>query len=328
MKKVIILIVVIVIFCNPIFAQEKKDSDKFKVDKSKLFPKITRLAITELTVNFKLTTTAKTIAQEKSSKNTAGARVSAYLETTDGDLTLGDCQKITDHFYSYFQKKLKAGGIDTVGWNQIIASEFYSKISEDEEKNDEDSKKGGGGNEWITATANKGKIVHSGKIGFAGGKGKRSLEFVKDIGAVAASFKLVVDFADVMVNLDIKTTQSKTNGDWYTPAVTSKKYTWAVNPEMRIGDAENTWTYIWGSKGWPEFVTQWNDISSPGKYADSMTEDVSKARSGVAKQFAFRKELTPVLIQATREKYIEAARKACEKYADAFVERINAEKGK
>ncbi len=328
MKKLFVLFTAIVFVSNLAFAQETKDSDQFKVDKSKLFPKMTKLAITELTVNYKLTTTAKTITQEKSSKDIAGARVSAYLEITDGDLTRDDCQKITNHFYSYFQKRLKAGGIDTVGWNQMIATDFYTKISDDEDKEEADAKQGGGGNEWITATANKGKIVHSGKTGFAGGKGKRSVEFVKDLDAIAASFKLVIDFADVIVNLDLKTKEAHVSGDWYTPAVTTKKYTWAINPEMRIGDPDNTWTYIWGNKGWPEFVLQWNDIPSPGKYADSMTEDVSKARSGVAKQFAFRKELTPVLIQTTREKYITAAKKACEKYADAFVERVNIEKGK
>lgn len=66
----------------------------------------------------------------------------------------------------------------------------------------------------------------------------------------------------------------------------------------------------------------WNDIESHTKYAESMTEDVSKARSGVAKQFAFRKELTPVLIQTTRDKYKTAAKKAMETYADALVEKI------
>jgi hypothetical protein len=66
---------------------------------------------------------------------------------------------------------------------------------------------------------------------------------------------------------------------------------------------------------------QWNDIPVEGNYAESATEDVSKARSGLAKQFAFRKELTPVLIQTTKAKYKAAATHAVEKWADAWVAR-------
>jgi hypothetical protein len=299
--------------------QEKPDASKFRWEESKLIPKLKKLAITELTVNYKLTTTAKTIAQEKSSGKVAGARVTAYLEFTDGEPSEDYFQGITDHFYSYFQKKLKANGIDTVGWNQMTASEFYQKIGDDDEK---DSKKEGGGNEWVVCTANKGKIVHTGQAGFAGGKGKRAAEFAKDFGT-AASFKVNVDFADVMVNMDIKTTARKDLFDgWYYPAVTSKKYTWGVHAQMMVGDQDNKkWTYIWGPKGWPEFLFQWNDIPVAGEYADSMTEDVSKARGGLAKQFAFRKELTPVLIQTTQDRYKAAATHAVEKWVDAFVER-------
>ncbi|MBS1683084.1 MAG: hypothetical protein JST48_15335 [Bacteroidetes bacterium] len=203
-----------------------------------------------------------------------------------------------------------------MGWNVVTASDFYQKIGDDEKE----SKKEGGGNEWIICTANKGKIVHSGQAGFAGGKGKRAADFAKDFGT-AASLKVNVDFADVMVNLDIKTTERKELFDgWYYPEVTKQKYTWGVHAQMMVGDQDNKqWTYIWGDKGWPEFLFQWKDIPVEGNYAVSLTEDVSKARSGIAKQLAFRKELDPVLIQTTREKYIAAATHAVEKWADAFV---------
>jgi hypothetical protein len=68
-------------------------------------------------------------------------------------------------------------------------------------------------------------------------------------------------------------------------------------------------------------LMQWSDIPVAGDYAESVSEDVSKARGGIAKQFAFRKELDPVLVQTTREKYIGAATHAVEKWADAFVAR-------
>jgi len=323
--KKLLLLMLATLLCGTAFAQkkgqalEKSDASRFNWDKSKLIPNLKKLAITELTVNYKLTTTAKTIAQERSTGKIAGARVSAYLEFTDTEPTQDDFQGITDHFYRYFQKKLKANGIDTVGWNEMTASDFYQKIGDDDK---DDSRKEGGGNEWVVCTANKGKIVHSGQAGFAGGKGKRATDFAKDFGT-GASFKVNVDFADVLVNLEIKSTARKDLFDgWYYPATTKQKYTWAVHAMMLVGDQDNKqWTYIWGTKGWPEFLFQWNDIPVDGNYATSLTEDVSKARSGLAKQFAFRKELTPVLIQTTRDKYKAAATQAVEKWVDAFVER-------
>ncbi|MBS1559258.1 MAG: hypothetical protein JST69_11095 [Bacteroidetes bacterium] len=300
--------------------QEKTDASRFRWEQSKIVPKLKKLAITELTVNYKLTTTAKTIAQEKSSGKIAGARVTAYLEFTDGEPSQDDFQGITDHFYSYFQKKLKANGIDTVGWSTVTDSEFYQKNGDDNEK--DDSKKKGSGNEWIECTANKGKIVHRGAAGFAGGKGKRAEQFAKEFGT-AVSLKVNVDFADVVVNMAIKTRERINLYDgWYYPEVTTQKYTWGVHAQMRVGDQDNkNWTYIWGTKGWPEFLFQWSDIPVEGNYATSMTEDVSKARSGLAKQWAFRKELTPMLIQTTKDKYKSAAIHAVEKWVDAFVER-------
>jgi hypothetical protein len=326
-----ILMFALVAACGTVSAQKKKgeappppaDASRFAWEKSKLIPKLEKLAITELTVNYKLTTTAKTtVVEDRSGGKIAGARVTGFLEFTDAEPTLDDYQGITDHFYRYFQKKLKENGIDTVGWNEITASEFYQK-SGGEEGDKEDAQKEGGGNKWVTCTANKGKIIHKGMTGFAGGKGKRAMEFGKEF-ANAITFKVNVDFADVMVNLDVKSTDSRSiGGGWYYPATTSKKYTWGVHAQMMVGDQDNKneRTFIWAGKGWPEFLYQWNDIPVAGEYAESVTEDLSKARSGLAKGFAFRKELDPVLIQTTREKYLAAARNAVEKWADAFVAR-------
>ncbi|RAW02541.1 hypothetical protein [Pseudochryseolinea flava] len=327
--KLRLLMIAIVLASGTALAQKKKqdaapptDASRFNWDKSKIIPKLERLAIVELTVNYKLTTTAKTITQEdRSGGKIAGARVTGFLEFTDSEPTQADYQAITDHFYRYFQKKLKENGIDTVGWDQVTASEFYQK-SGGEEGEKEDAQKEGGGNKWVTSTANKGKVIHKGLTGFAGGKGKRAMEFGKEFGT-AATFKVNVDFADVMVNLDIKSTDRRdVGGGWYYPATTSKKYTWGVHAQMMVGDQENKeYTYIWAGKGFPEFLMQWSDIPVAGEYAESVTEDVSKARSGLAKGFAFRKELDPVLIQTSREKYIAAARNAVEKWVDAFVTR-------
>ena len=51
-------------------------------------PKLDRLALAQLTVNYKLTTMERTVGKDKSSGKMAGAKLSAYLETTDGDLQI------------------------------------------------------------------------------------------------------------------------------------------------------------------------------------------------------------------------------------------------
>jgi hypothetical protein len=322
-----LLMFAMVLVMSTVSAQKKKqeaapptDASRFNWENSKIVPKLQKLAITELTVNYKLTTTAKTVTvEQRSGGHIAGARVTGFLEFTDSEPTQADFQGITDHFYRYFQKKLKENGIDTVGWNEVTASEFYQKSGDDEDKQ---SEKEGGGNKWVVCTANQGKIIHRGMAGFAGGKGKRAMEFTKQFGT-AVSFKVNVDFADVMVNLEVKSTDRRDVGNgWYYPATSSKKYTWGVHAQMMVGDQDGKErTYIWAPKGWPELLWQWSDIPVEGNYAESVSEDVSKARSGLAKQFAFRKELDPVLITTTREKYIAAATHAVEKWVDAFVAR-------
>jgi hypothetical protein len=327
--KCVILMFAIVSLCGTLSAQKKKkdepvpekpDAGRFRWEQSKVIPKLKKLAITELTVNYKLTTTAKTITQEsRSGGQIAGARVTGFLEFTDSQPSPADFQGITDHFYHYFQKKLKENGIDTVGWNDVTASEFYTKIDAADEK--DDAAKEGGGNKWVTYTANNGKIVKKGLTGFAGGKGKRAMEYAKEFGT-AASFKVNVDFADVMVNLEVKSTDQRDIGNgYYYPATSSKKFTWGVHAQMMVGDQENKdVTFLWGAKA-AEFLWQWSDIPTVDNYATSVSEDVSRARSGLAKQFAFSKELTPVVIETTREKYIDAAKRAVDEWVDAWVTR-------
>jgi hypothetical protein len=317
MKKVLRLIALMTLISNLIYAQQS-DADKLKVDKPKILSKLDRLALAQITINYKLTTTAKVVS--KGNQGTvAGARVSAYLETTDGELTEGDFQEVSDYFYSYFQKTLKSNGIDTVAWSSITATDFY-KSADDKEVETQEGKKEMGGNAWVTNTAHKGNILHGKELAFAFAKIKKASNFCEEIGAPAGFFYLTLDFADVLVNLDIKeTAYSDLGNGWYRPSTKSKKYSWAVNPEMRVGQPESGYTLFWNKKSQAEILFLTSDIEGKVKYQDYMGEDVSKARSGLAKQFAFRKELTPVLIETTKGKYKEAAKKTLEKYADAFV---------
>ena len=293
------------------------DADMLKVDKPKILSKLDKLALAQITINYKLVTTAKTVAQEKKTGQTAGARVTAILETTDGELSENDFQEISDYFYSYFQKTLKANGIDTVAWSTIAATDFYKNTAENEDES-KDDKNAKGGNTWVTNTAHKGNILHGkSELGFAFGKIKKGAAFCEEIGAPAGFFYLTVDFADVKVNLDINT---KVESMYYSRSTTKKTYAWGVDPTiLSVGQPEKGLTLFWNKKSQGEILFQQQDMETKFKYHDAMGEDPSRARSGLAKQFAFRKELTPFVIETTKAKYKEAAKKALEKYADAFV---------
>jgi hypothetical protein len=305
-------------------AVAQTDADRLKIDKSKILSKLDRFAVAQLRVNYKLTTTAKTIGKDKSSGSMAGAKVSAYLLTTDGELTENDFQQVTDYFYSYFQRKLKENGIDTVAWSTITGTDFYKNAADDDDKK-EDSKGEKGGNVWVTTTAHKGNVLHSGQIAFAFGKAKKAMTFSEEIGAPAGYFDITVDFADILVNVDVKSTEYKDLGNgWYRPASTKVKYSWAVNPNMGIGQADNGLQLFWNKKGVAEVMFQYKDIMSDFRYADKTSEDETKVKNNFAKMWAFRKELTPVVIETTKDKYKEAARKVCEKFVDAFIAKVNA----
>lgn len=282
--------------------------------KTKIIRKLNKLAIAQITVNYKITTEERVIGKEKRSGSVAGAKVTAYLQTTDGDLTENDLQEVTDYFYSYFQKKLKASGIDTVGWSTIAGTDFYQNNKSEKEK------EGGerAGNVWVTRTAHNGNTIYGGGLAFAFLKLKKASKFCDEIGAPAASFYVTLDFADVMVNVDIKTSTSSSL--YYTTNTRSTRFKSAVNPEMKVVTS-NQFSLFWNGKVQAESLILKQDLESVGGYSDNISEDASKGRSGLAKAFAFRKEMTPVVIETTREKYKTAAKKALEKYADAFVEK-------
>ena len=270
--------------------------------KPKIMPNLEKFAIAQLTVNYKLSSTQMTVGKEKTfmgGSNMAGAKITAYLETTDGELTEADFQEVTDHFYAYFQKKLKSSGIDTVAWSKITATEFYKDNDEkDDDKEDKNQVK-------VTNNANKGARIYGGATAFAFGKGKKATKFCEEVGAPAGFFHLTVDFADLMADVNIKTGRDKR----------TTTYSSSVKPDMKV--APNTGlTLLWNEKYQSESLMVQKDISSDYTYHTSLTEDPSRIKN---RAFAFAKSMKPVVIETTREQYKTAAKKALEKYADTFI---------
>lgn len=324
MKKIILQTVLVVFLSNSIFAQSS-DADKIQIfSKPKLIAKLDKLAIPQITVKYKLVSTAKTIGKDKKSGVVAGAKLSAYLETTDGELTTADFQEITDAFYVYFQNKLKSNNIQTVDWSAITATEFYQS---QEDKEDKKSTKNE--NTWIQVSANNGKELYGGGTAFIMGKAKRSAKFCEELGATAGYFYLTVDFANLF--LDMSVNQSKSETMFTSTTTRSKSYTWAVNPLIQVespimGLGQIEYTMLNNDKmNVAEMSWLKEPIQGTLKYADNASEDSSKLKNSL---WAFRKEMQPVVVETTRAKYKAAAKEALQKYADAFVAKALQLKGK
>jgi hypothetical protein len=299
------------------FAQ-KPDAAKFEVGvggtfaKPKIIPALDKLGLAQITVKYNLTTTTRTVGKENSTGAVAGAKLTAFLETTDGKLTDADFQEITDHFYTYFQKKLKAGGIDTVAWGTIASKDFFS---ESEEKPKETGHEGSA-NAWATSFAHQGNNLYSGGIAFTFGRAKKAAKFAEELGAPAAYFNLTVDFADVMLDVDIKSTSHE--GLFTIEKTRSWKYNSAVRPQVSVVPTDATSnTLFWNEKYQAETLLLRKDINADVVYQDNVSQDPSRMKNSA---WAFAKEMNPVVIETTRDKYKSAAKKALENYADAFVD--------
>ena len=298
-------------------AEDTKNAEILKIGVGGTFgkPKIIRsldnLAIAQITVNYKLSTTEKTVVKDKSSGQIAGAKVSAFLETSDGELATADFQEVSDYFYSYFQKKLKQNGIDTVAWSTIAAADFYKEA--DEKKADEDQEKKSG-QVWVTNNANKGNTIYGGKIGFAFGKGMRAVKFAKAMGAPIGYFYVTIDFADVVMNMDLKVSKEERWLDIKT--TTTKKYDAHVRANMKVTTSEMGLSMLENEKGVVETISLTEELESNAPYNATAYQDPSRLKNNL---FRFAKEMNPVIVETTKAEYKAAAKKACEKYADAFV---------
>ena len=297
--------------------ESKQNAEKFKLmlggtfAKPKIMPNMKKFALAQIRVNYKLTTTESTIGKERSTGAMAGAKLAAYLETTDGKLVQEDFQEITDHFYHYFQLKLKEAGVDTVAWSAIASSEFNKSGDDDDDKADKDDPV------VMSANANNGNVMYRGKTAFAFGKAKRATNFCDEMDAAAGFFNITLDFANILLDVKINTSE---HANAYTIEKTrSFKYKGTVIPQMIIvptNFGNSRGSLLWNQKSQAEALAVIDNIPGDGSYSEKVSQDPSRLKNNL---FAFAKSLTPVVIETTRSKYKEGAKRSLEKFADAFI---------
>lgn len=334
MKNLISLILLVIFNTNISFAQDSQNADLAKAmsvevggtfGKSKIIPKLEKLGLAQLTVTYKNISTKSVTKTEKKrtligKENVARgtASVSAYLNITDEELNDSDYQEITDYFYTYFQKVLKQNNIDTVSWSAISESDFFKNGKDNKGKNDGDDKTQAS----VTYNANMGNTMYNGKLGFAFGKGKKAASFSEQVGAPLAFIYTTVEFADLVAEIDIKT---RSNRNAWSPSyisyapVTKMKTKTTVEAIMKIPTNSGTSLFV-NEKYQSENIITIGDIQAEMDYAVELSEDRSLLKKK-STFFSFSKKIesNPVVISTTKDAYKKAAKKALEKYADAFI---------
>jgi hypothetical protein len=299
--------------------ESKQNAEKVKYIVGGTFakPKVLKtdkFALAQIRVNYKLSSTESVVGKEKSSGTMAGAKLAAYLETSDGKLTKEDFQEITDHFYHYFQLKLKEAGVDTVAWSAITNTDLYKDGDAEEEKADEDDPV------MMSANANNGNIMYKGKIGFTFGKAKKASRFCEELNAAAGFFNITLDFANILLDVKIKTGEHENM--FMIERTKSFKYDGTVIPQMNIVPSNfgsSRGSLLWNEKSVSEGFGVMENINGDETWSEKISQDVTRVKNN---PFQFAKKLTPVVIETTRSKYKEGAKRSLEKFADAFVAKM------
>ena len=148
-------------------------------------------------------------------------------------------------------------------------------------------------------------------------KQKRATSFCEEVDAAAGFFNITLDFANILLDVKIKSTEH-TNA--YTIEKTrSFKYNGTVLPQMIIVPTDfgkSPGSLLWNQKSQTEALAVMDNIEGGGTYSEKISQDPSRLKNH---PFQFAKKLTPVVIETTRSKYKEAAKRSLEKYADAFI---------
>lgn len=346
--KSIISAITFIVLTTGVVAQKKEQL--FDYQKSGTFSKPTilknlkQIAIAQNTVFFKTISTADFMKNErnaiggrKSGGATVKAKLSAFLEFSDEDPTVEDYQKLTDDFHAYLNKKLADAGITSVEWNTITQHSFYKEKDKDEEESPELTTKKE--NAYYKINALKGNTLinyrpfgNGMNVGFAFGRAKRAADFTEDLKAPVLYLHTVVDFSDILVDADVKSV-SAYNLD-YTTLNTFKKYkaNGTVVANVKVA-GWNTWDgkpmggriYLTEKMKTDVYMFK-SDISSNTPYATELIQDPSKMNKkrplfGIS--FGKKMDLIPVAIVTTKAKYLAAAKKALEQFADQWVAQIH-----
>ena len=340
------LLCLCVLFATVVKAQDEKLADEtFKMyvggtfAKPKMFGKMEKLALAQTSIYFKTATTREVIENErgafggrKSGGGSVAGRLTAYLNTTDGELEDADFQELADSFYTYLSRKLADAGVGQVEWAAITNTNFYKEQGvdvDDIRKDASEMKKKG--QIYAHINANRGSTLWKYSItggmspGFAFGKAKKAARFSEDLNADLAFMHIVVDFADILLEGEVHTgTSTKYGAGGYTVVTKNKKWKMDASVGANLKVAANSgMSMFYNQKSQVESMGVSKDVPSGVAFASSVAEDPEKEKLR-KKDNLFAKDfnMTPIVVSTTKAQYKAAALKALQNYADIFSAKV------
>ncbi len=280
--------------------------------------KTTKLALSQVRVHYKIVTTRAAETRDNS------AKVTVYL---DGAMTNQDLQNLTNEFYIILQRKLGALGIEFADWDAITKTEYYNNREDVTLEKNNVNADGGNGQAWVSFTANNGPVFYRYNVdqtkGFgellAFGKMKKIGKMTETLDADFASFDVVVDFTAIEFATSKDTVWQ--DGTKYL------KYGANYNIAAMMSVPQSYALFIDRKLKFDQYASKL-PVGQRDFFSNKPYEDASKAAYKTKTIFGNTKfTFTPVVIDARRELYIAAARRALELYADIFVEKMRLIRG-
>lgn len=343
MKKIFFLLLLALTFSA--YSQDEKTVDQTlkmyvggSFAKPKIFGKMDKIAIAQSSIYFKTVTTREVVeternvfGQRKSGGGSVAGRLTAYLETTDGELADADFQELADGYYTYLTAKLKENGIEAVDWSAITNAEFYKEqgMDVDDIKKDMNEMKKKG-QIYAHINANNGNTLWRYSItggispGFAFGKAKKAAKFSEEVGGDLAFMHIIVDFADIILDGDVKTGETTNYGAGGLTTIT-KTNKWKMDASVgaNVKIAAGGMSMFYNKKNQTESMGVNKEISSGVPYSTSVEQDPTRQKlRNKDNMFAKDFNMTPVVIYTTKAQYKSAAKKALENFADIFILKI------
>lgn len=319
MKTIIRTIAVLAFFTISATAQglSKIADDTFGYLKAGTFgkPKVakntTKLSIGQVRVHYKLITSRASVQKRNA------ADVTVYL---DSDLTEKDLQGLTNEFYEILKRKIGAVGIGLTDWNDIAATEYYlERLSKNQDKKLK-GHDGDAGQAWYSLTAFDGPVLlkwtpygSTELIGF--GQIKDMSKTSQVTGGDLTTFDVVVDFASIMLNTEIKQDKGFIfYGDPYFHA------DYSIGGMISI---PQSYVYLNDTKNNFDQYKLELPVAERIAFADKPYKDESKAALKTQDFWgAERHTFTPLVIPAKKERYLSVARQVLTLYAEMFAEKL------
>ena len=337
LKNLLLVAFLSLVFSFDGYAQEavefKRGGDR-NINGINLMKRMNDISVIQATVLFQNATKRGIFKNERGlfgAAKTHGASMSAeltaYLVFSDGEPSDAEYQKVVDDFYVYLNKKLDEKGIKTTPWQTFANSNLYTQLRGEKEDDKTSEEMTSRGNAWKIITAYNGPrairynpMNHNYNAPAVRGTVRLS-NYGKDVKvSTVAALNIVVDFADIYLDGDVRSGVANRTFSTVTWEKSEVKYD--VSPRVKVTGRHTggNQIFLFPANRQFEEVYSINDIRSPQEFNATVSQDEEKIkkRSWLVPQISIgmKHDITPFVVETTKEEYFNHVKKALESYAD------------